>query len=90
MEEGWKKEGKNDENGDVVFSRKLKNGKKVFRIKVIVDCSAEKLIRAFETSEGSFYFTFILQKLNFKKPANLVLQSHHMSFINFMKQNDRQ
>ena len=65
MEDGWKKEGKNDENGDVVFSRKLKNGKKVFRIKVIVDCSAEKLISAFETSKGSFYFTSSIHNINF-------------------------
>ena len=37
--------------GDVVCSKKNKKGKKMYRIKVTINTSAEKLIAAFENSD---------------------------------------
>jgi hypothetical protein len=37
--------------GDIVCSKKNKKGKKMYRIKVIIETSAEKLIAAFENSD---------------------------------------
>jgi len=48
LEDGWKEEKKNDDNGDVVYSRKKENGKRVYRITISVDCPPEKLIKGFE------------------------------------------
>ena len=37
------------EDGDIVWSKKNKKGKKMYRIKVIINVSPEKLVKAFET-----------------------------------------
>jgi len=46
-EEGWKEEKKSDE-GDMVYSKKNKKGKKMYKITVTLDIPADKLIQALE------------------------------------------
>ena len=50
------------ELGDVVCSKKNKKGKKMYRIKVIIDASAEKLIAAFENSDDITKWNTTLSK----------------------------
>merc|ERR1711953_106689 len=49
-EEGWKEEKKIGKVGNVC-SKKNKQDKKMFRAKAIIDCPAEKLIKAFDACE---------------------------------------
>jgi len=59
-EDDWKKEA--EEKGDIVCSKKNKKGKKMYRIKVIIDTSAEKLIAAFENSDDITKWNTTLSK----------------------------
>lgn len=44
-EEGWKDEKKN-EHGDICQSKKSRKGKKIYRIKAVINCDAKKLANA--------------------------------------------
>ena len=50
LDDGWKEE-KRNEAGEVVMSRKKRNGKKIYRIKAIMDVEAKKLIAALENTD---------------------------------------
>ena len=59
--DGWKEEKKAD-NGDIVMSKKNKRGKKVYRIKIIVNCPPEKLINGLESTKDLTSWNHTLTK----------------------------
>lgn len=60
-QDGWKEEKKSDE-GDIVYSKKNKKGKKMYKISVIIDAAPDKLIKAFENSKDITKWNTTLSK----------------------------
>ena len=60
-EEDWK-EAKRNEHGDVVLTKKNKRGKNIYRVKAVIDVSAEKLIPALKDIPNSTKWNKTLTK----------------------------
>jgi len=68
-EDGWKEEKKNDK-GDVICSKKSKQGKRIWRVVAKIDCDAEKLSNKFRDTSDICEWNTTLTKHEILKKLN--------------------
>jgi len=68
-EDGWKEEKKNDK-GDVICSKKSKQGKRIWRVVAKIDCDAEKLSNKFRDTSDICEWNTTLTKHEILKHIN--------------------